>query len=226
MNTLKYNFLLRRTSTILALAIITLAVVAAVTGILISFYYEPAAGAAYTSLVRITSQVNYGWLIYGLHNIAGNGIIVVSLVQLIVMFLGRQFTTSWLTAWIGGILLTLSTIALGWTAMILSWTQLGFWRLKVELSIIDSIPLIGNTIQNILVGGGGINTSTITRFYTLHSYILSTAAIALSVIHLLALVVREQEQKNLILRQLSKAFAPMNESETSKPAVKLESTQK
>ena len=114
-------------------------------------------------------------LVYTLHNLAGNGIIAVSLVQLIVLFLGRQFKTSWLTAWIGGILLTLSTIALGWTAMILSWTELGFWRLKVELSIIGSVPLVGETLQNFLTGGGGINTSTVTRFYTLHGYVLSVA---------------------------------------------------
>ena len=206
MKTLRYNFLLRRSATILAIAILTLAIIAAITGILIGFYYQPIAGNAYKSLAYIYEQVPFGWLIYGLHDISGNGIIVVSLIQLIVLFLGRQFRASWLTAWIGGILLTLSTIALGWTAMILSWTQLGFWRLKVELSIIGSIPLIGETIQNILVGGGGINTSTITRFYTIHGYILSVAAIALSTVHLVALLVQEQERIGLPLKQLKQAL--------------------
>ena len=206
MKTLRYNFLLRRSATILAIAILTLAIVAAITGILIGFYYQPIAGNAYKSLAYIYEQVPFGWLIYGLHDISGNGIIVVSLIQLIVLFFGRQFRASWLTAWIGGILLTLSTIALGWTAMILSWTQLGFWRLKVELSIIGSIPLIGETIQNILVGGGGINTSTITRFYTIHGYILSVAAIALSLVHLIALLIQEQERIGLPLRQLKQAL--------------------
>ena len=210
MNTLKYNFLLRRYATILAIAILTLAIVAAITGILIGFYYQPVAGNAYKSLAYINNRVPFGWLIYGLHNISGNGIIIVSLVQLVVLFLGRQFRTSWLTAWIGGVLLTLSTIALGWTAMILSWTQLGFWRLKVELSIIGSIPFIGETIQNILVGGGGINTSTITRFYTLHSYVLSVAAIVLSVVHLVALLVQEQERISLPLKQLKQVFTSLS----------------
>ena len=206
MKTLKYNFLLRRSATILAIAILTLAIVAAVTGIFIGFYYQPVAGNAYKSLAYINDRVSFGWLIYGLHNISGNGIIVVSLIQLIVLFLGRQFKASWLTAWIGGILLTLSTIALGWTAMILSWTELGFWRLKVELSIIGSIPLIGETIQNILVGGGGINTNTITRFYTLHGYVLSVTAIVLSVVHLVALLIQEQERISLPLKQLKQIF--------------------
>ena len=108
----------------------------------------------------------------------------------------------WLIAWISGIFLTLSTIGLGWTAMILSWNQLGYWRLKIELGTIAAIPFLGDTIRDVLTGGGGISTSTIVHFYTIHSYVLSTIAIALSVIHLVTLMIQEQEQKGLLLQQL------------------------
>ena len=207
---LRYNFLWRRTTTILAIVILTLAIVAAISGIFIGFYYQPAAGDAYKSLSKIDNAIPYGWVIYSLHNLAGNGIIVVSLFQIIVMFLGRQFQRSWFTAWVSGILLTLSTIGLGWTAMILAWNQLGYWRLKVELGIIESIPALGETVRNILTGGGGINTTTIVHFYDLHSYVLSVVAIALSVIHLVALIIREQRQKGLLLQQLEKSIASLS----------------
>ncbi|MBE9045077.1 cytochrome bc complex cytochrome b subunit [Pleurocapsales cyanobacterium LEGE 10410] len=200
------NFVLRRTATILSVATITLAFIAAISGILIGFNYEPTAGNAYRSLAKIINEIPNGGFIYSLHNLAGNGIIVVALIQLVVMFLGRQFRSSWLTAWISGILLTLSTIGLGWTAMILGWNQLGYWRLKVELGTIASIPLIGETVANVLTGGGGINTTTIIRFYTIHSYVLSLAAIAFAIIHLVALIIQEQESK-LSVRQLEKLIA-------------------
>ncbi len=219
MTSLQYSFILRRSATILSVAILTLAIIAAVSGILIGFYYEPAAGNAYKSLATIVEDVPQGTLIYGLHNWAGNGIIIVSLVQLVVMFLGRQFKRSWLTAWISGIVLTLSTIGLGWTAMILAWTQLGFWRLKVELGTIAAIPLVGQTIKNILTGGGGINTSTIVHFYTIHGYILSVVAISLSVIHLVALTIQEQELKGLRLQKLKKLLTSMS---TQDPQAKAE----
>jgi cytochrome b6 len=204
MNSLQYNFVLRRTATILSIVILTLAIIAAISGILIGFYYEPVAGDAYQSLNQINNSISSGWLIYSLHDLAGNGTIAVALIQIVVMFLGRQFRRSWLTGWISGILLTLSTIGLGWTAMILSWDQLGYWRLKVELGIIESVPIVGTFISNLLTGGSGINTTTIVHFYTLHSYVLSTAAIALAVVHLVALVIREQEQKYLLVQQLEK----------------------
>ena len=210
----KYNFFWRRTATILAVIILTLAFLAAISGIFIGFYYQPAAADAYKSLSKINIAVPYGWLIYSLHNLAGNGIIVVALFQIIVMFLSRQFQRSWLIGWISGILLTLSTIGLGWTAMILTWNQLGYWRLKVELGIIESIPVVGETIRNILTGGSGINTTSIVHFYNLHSYVLSIAAIALAVIHLISLIIREQQQKGLLLQRLEKSLALRSTSQS------------
>lgn len=221
MNSIKYSFWWRRTATILSVVIITLAIMAAISGILISFYYEPAAENAYKSLQTISTNIPNGWLILSLHNWTGNGIIAIALIQIVVMFLGRQFRRSWLTAWVSGIFLTLSTIGLGWTAMILSWNQLGYWRLNIELGTISAIPFLGDTIRDVLTGGSGISTPTIVHFYTIHSYVLSTTAIALSVIHLVTLIIQEQEQKALLLRQLEKLIAPVSsdlsesESETT-----------
>ena len=212
MNFFKYNFWLRRTATVLSVAIFTLAAIAVTTGIIIAFNYQPAAGEAYQSLDNIDTNIPFGWLVYSLHNLAGNGIIVLALIQIIVMFLGRKFRRSWLTAWISGILLTLSTIGLGWTAMILGWNQLGYWRLKVELGIIESIPVLGSGIRNFLTGGSGINTTTVEHFYTIHSYVLSVVAIALSLIHVVALFFQEREQKDLLLQQLEKLIARNFES--------------
>jgi cytochrome b6 len=209
MNSLKLNFGLRRIATINAVALLTLALVAIVSGIAIAFNYEPTAVGAHQSLERISETLPYGWLILGIHNWAGNGIIAVSLIQIIVLFFGRQFRRSWFTAWVSGILLTLSTIALGWTAMILAWNRLGYWRLKIELGTIASIPVIGSTLKDILSGGGGINALTIEHFYAIHSYILAVIAIILSVIHLVALIVQEREQKGLFLQQLEKLVEPI-----------------
>ena len=55
-----YDFRLRRTATILSVAIVTLSAIAAITGVLISFYYEPAAGGAYQSLKWINTEIATG----------------------------------------------------------------------------------------------------------------------------------------------------------------------
>jgi cytochrome b6 len=197
-----YDFALRRIATILSVVVLSLAAIAAVTGVLISFYYEPTAGGAYNSLKTIAVDVPNGWLIRKLHNIAGNGLIVVSLVQVVVMFLGERFRRSWLTAWISGILLSLSAIALGWTAMILDWSQLGYWRFRIELGTIESIPLIGGSLRNILTGGV-VNSLTVNHLYTLHSYVLAIGALTLAIIHLSSLLSQEREENQESLRATS-----------------------
>lgn len=189
-----YAFLLRRLATILAIVILTLSFLAASTGILLAFYYEPTAGGAYNSLKAIATQIPNGWLIQRLHNISGNGIIVVSLIEIVVMFLGERFRRSWLTAWISGILLTLTAIALSWTAMVLDWSQIGYWRFTIELGSIETIPLIGSQLREIITAGGAINTLTVQHLYTLHSYILSAGAVILAIIHLGGLLLQEAEE--------------------------------
>jgi quinol-cytochrome oxidoreductase complex cytochrome b subunit len=189
----QFDRILQRVATILSVVILTLSLIGVTTGILLSFYYEPTAGGAYESLKMISTQVPYGWLFRRAHDIAGNAVIIVALIQIVVMFLGRQFRKSWLTAWISGILFTLSAIGLDWTAMLLDWDQLGYWRFSIELGTIEAIPFIGGQLRDILTGGGAISTVTIQHLYTIHSYLISVAAIILAVVHLSALLWQEKQ---------------------------------
>lgn len=198
MDNTRSDLVLRRITTILSVVIITLTLIGATTGILLSFYYEPAAGRAYQSLKIIDTQVSYGWLFHKAHQIAGNAVVVIALIQIVVMFVSRQFRKSWLTAWISGILFTLSAIGLGWTAMVLSWDQEGFWRFNIELGTIQAIPLIGSVLRDILTGGGAISTVTIQHLYTIHSYIVSVAALILAVVHLLSVLWQEKQTKKIL----------------------------
>jgi cytochrome b6 len=183
-NTMRYKSLLPKLATILAIAMLTLCLVAAITGVSLAFYYTPDANAANSSIEYINDRVANGWLIISLHNIAGNGLIAVSLVQIIVMFLGRRMLGGWIIGWVSGIFLTLTAIGLGWTAMNLDWSQLGYWRFKIELSIIESIPALGGYLRQFLLGGDTTGTITLEHLYTIHSYLLSAVALVLSIVHL------------------------------------------
>jgi cytochrome b6 len=193
---------LQQLATIIAVSILSLVLTAAISGLLLAFYYEPSAGDAYNSLKQIDTQINFGWLILTVHHLAGNGFLILALIQIVVMFFGEQFRPAWIVAWVSGILLTLNAVGLGWTSMILDWSQQGFWRFKIELGTIAAIPLIGPTLSTILTGGEAISTETVVHLYTLHSYILSIVAIGLSIFHLAGLSVQEQEIETAIAPEL------------------------
>jgi cytochrome b6 len=195
-------FIFRRLSTILSIAVLTLTLIAAVTGVLIAFYYQPAAGGAYESLEFLSTQVSFGWLVRSVHDFSGTWVIVLALIQIVVMFLGERFRRSWLVAWISGILLTLVTIALSWTAILLDWTQLGYWRFRIELGTIEAIPVIGAQLREILTGGT-VGTVTVEHLYTLHSYVISLGAVLLAIVHLVSLVYQEREIRQEMLAKVA-----------------------
>ncbi len=209
------SFILRRSATILAVSVLTLTLLAAITGSLLAFNYQPTAGGAFESLSQITTDVPFGWLVRRVHDLAGNLVIVVALIQMVVMFLGERYRRSWLTAWISGILFILAAIGLGWTAMLLDWSQIGFWRLRVELGIIESIPIAGSIIRNILTGGGAIGSVAVGHMYALHSYVLSVVALVLSVIHLTGLVFQEREIAQLAGQQPTSEVIPQSTPQAS-----------
>ncbi|MEM9006386.1 MAG: cytochrome b N-terminal domain-containing protein [Cyanobacteria bacterium P01_F01_bin.86] len=215
----RYRYSLQRIATLLAVAELTLCGLAAFTGILLAFYYQPAAREAHASLVAIAQNISSGALILSLHNIAGNGLIILGLVQIVVMFLGRQFLPSWLTGWISGVLLTLTAIGLSWTAIVLTWEQTSFWRFKLELNIVGSIPLIGSPLRAILSGGSSINSITLQHMYALHSYVLAIAAILLSILHLTALILQERTWKSTAYQPSFATLGRKSDNDTDTPAI-------
>lgn len=211
--------ILQRLATLLAIVALSFVGLAGITGILLAFYYDPSASGAFESLRAITETIPGGNLIRSLHHIAGNGLIVLALLQIIVMFLGRQLRTSWFVAWLSGGFLALVAIGLGWTAMILDWDQLGYWRLKIEVGIFGGLPVIGDTLRALILGGDSISTATVERMYTLHSYLLSMVSVVLAIVHLVALVYAERRPKSQTASESMQAPAQASETEAARDPV-------
>nr|WP_263971637.1 cytochrome b N-terminal domain-containing protein [Leptolyngbya ohadii] len=172
-----------------------------------AFYYDPSAGGAYDSVQNIANNLPGGSLIYSTHQIIGNGMIILALLQIFVLFFSRRFRISWFAAWVSDFLLLGLAIALSWTSMILKWEQLGYWRLKIELQTIEQLPFVGHFARDVLTGGS-IDTTTVEHFYTIHSYILSAIAVGIAVLHLGSLLWQEWEQRRTARMMYETAHIP------------------
>jgi quinol-cytochrome oxidoreductase complex cytochrome b subunit len=62
----------------------------------------------------------------------------------------------------------LTTLFLSFTGYLLPWDQLAYWAVTVGTNIASSIPWIGPTIRELLLGGRVIEQPTLIRFYVLH----------------------------------------------------------
>jgi len=84
--------------------------------------------------------------------------------------IGRNQRREW--NWVIGVVLLLLTLLLSFTGYLLPWDQLAFWAVTVGTNIASSIPWIGPTVRELLIGGRTIEQATLIRFYVLHIVVL------------------------------------------------------
>ena len=161
-----------------------LAVNQIVTGILLTIYYVPTPDHAYDSVQYISTQVQAGWLIRGLHHWgASTMVVVVTLHMLRVIFHGAYKYPREVT-WFTGVVLLLTVIGFGFTGYLLPWDQKAYWATTVGTRIAAAPPLIGDTILRIVRGGEELTAITLARFFGVHIWILPTVLILLIALHL------------------------------------------
>jgi quinol-cytochrome oxidoreductase complex cytochrome b subunit len=159
---------------------IFLMLVLAITGILEMFYYIPTTNDAALSIQTITYLVPFGGLIRNIHFWSAQLLIIVSAVHLLrVVFTGayippRRFN------YLLGLALFVFSILLNFTGYILRWDMGIQWALVVGTNLIKAIPLIGNTLYQILIGGTQPGSATLIRFYAWHIFGLMLAAAVLT----------------------------------------------
>jgi quinol-cytochrome oxidoreductase complex cytochrome b subunit len=86
--------------------------------------------------------------------------------------------------WVIGVLLLLTTILLSYTGYLLPWDQLAYWGVTVGTNMADAVPLIGEDIKFVLLGGHSVNENALLRFYVLHCVVLPLFLTVLVSVHI------------------------------------------
>ncbi|HKJ26794.1 MAG TPA: cytochrome b N-terminal domain-containing protein [Anaerolineales bacterium] len=177
--TLKFNYTFG-----LGGLLILLFSVLSVTGVLLLFVYTPSPDAAYESMVALQTEINFGNLIRNLHHWSGNAMIVVAVLHLMRVFFTGGFTAPREFNWIMGITLLLLIVGANFTGYLLPWDQLAYWAITVGTSLLNYIPIIGDKIANLLLGGPEVGAATLTNFYGLHIAVIPLAIFAVVSFHI------------------------------------------
>jgi menaquinol-cytochrome c reductase cytochrome b subunit len=159
------------------------ALVQAITGIFLMFYYEPTPERAYSSVYYINHFVNYGWLIRSVHNWGAQLMVVFVIIHMIRVYWTASYKHPREFNWVAGVILFVVTMAFGLTGYLLPWDNKAYWGSTVATSLMAQVPLIGAQIQQIAIGGSALGASTLTRFFNLHVMILPAVLIIGLVTH-------------------------------------------
>jgi ubiquinol-cytochrome c reductase cytochrome b subunit len=155
------------------------------TGILLAMVYVPSADEAWNSLQALNHRVAFGWFVRALHGWGSNFMIAIVLIHMTQVFLFGAYKYPRELTWIVGVFLLLTTLGMAFTGQIMRFDQDAYWGIGIGASISSRVPIVGPLLVSLLLGGPIIAGPTLSRFFTLHVFVIPGTLIALVVLHLL-----------------------------------------
>ncbi len=159
-----------------------------VTGVCLGTMYAPSAAQAWESLRYIDEDVPFGWMLRALHGWSSTAMVVMMVIHMLQVFLHGSFKFPRELNWITGVFLLLTVLALAFTGQVMRWDQDAYWGLGIGAAIVDRVPIFGDQMRGLLLGGPIIGGETLNRFFALHVFILPGAAIALVGVHMTLII--------------------------------------
>jgi ubiquinol-cytochrome c reductase cytochrome b subunit len=155
-----------------------------VTGICLALVYVPSADQAYGSLEYLNYTQQFGWFLRAMHNWGSNFMVAIMILHLIQVFLFGAFKYPREMTWISGVVLLLCTLGMAFTGQILRFDQDAYWGLGIGAAMAGRVPGLGPGIVRLMLGGLIIAGETLSRFFTLHVFVIPGTIIAIVSLHL------------------------------------------
>jgi ubiquinol-cytochrome c reductase cytochrome b subunit len=165
-------------------ASMTLLIVQILTGICLAMVYVPAADSAVESLEWLDYQAPGGWFLRALHYYAGSGMMVMALAHMTQVFLHGAYKYPRELTWVVGVILLLCTLGMFFTGQVLRWDPDAYWGVAVGGSMAGRVPGIGPWVVELILGGPVIGGDTLSRFFSLHVFIIPGALLFFLAVHL------------------------------------------
>jgi ubiquinol-cytochrome c reductase cytochrome b subunit len=159
-------------------------IIQVITGTLLAFVYVPSTNEAYTSLEYLNHVQFWGWYLRAVHNWGSNFMVALMTLHMIQVFLFGAYKYPRELTWVSGIVLMLVTLGMAFTGQVLRFDQDAYWGLTIGASITGRVPLIGGQLVHLLLAGPIIAGETLSRFFTLHVFIIPGTIIAVVSMHL------------------------------------------
>nr|WNH20710.1 cytochrome b [Zapogon evermanni] len=154
------------------------------TGLFLAMHYTCDITMAFSSVVHIQRDVNYGWLIRNMHANGASFFFVC-----IYLHIGRGlYYGSYVLkeTWNMGVVLLLLLMMTAFMGYVLPWGQMSFWGATVITNLLSAVPYVGDALVQWIWGGFSVGNATLTRFFTFH-FLMPFVIAAAVLLHLLFL---------------------------------------
>ncbi|HNT25031.1 MAG TPA: cytochrome b N-terminal domain-containing protein [Anaerolineales bacterium] len=155
----------------------------AVTGVFLQMNYTPSPPQAYLDVLALRTGTWFGDLLRNIHHWSANLLIITSVLHLLRVFFTGAHRPPRELNWLLGVGMLLLVVAANFTGYLLPWDQLAFWAITVGTSILSYIPLVGQPLSRLLLGGPEVGPPTLLTFYSLHISFIPLGILALMAYH-------------------------------------------
>lgn len=149
-----------------------LLVLQVVTGILLALVYSPSANEAWGSLQVLNHNIALGWYLRALHGWGSDFMVAIVLIHMVQVFLFGAYKFPRELTWIVGVVLLLLTLGMAFTGQVMRFDQDAYWGLGIGASIASRVPWVGGPLVHLILGGPIIGAATLSRFFTLHVFVI------------------------------------------------------
>ena len=157
------------------------------TGIFLTMNYKPSAAEAFASVEYIMRDVEWGWLIRYMHSTGASLFFVVIYLHMFRGLMYGSFKKPRELVWLLGMLIFLVLMAEAFMGYVLPWGNMSFWGAKVIISLFGTVPWIGDSLVEWIMGDYLPADATLNRFFALHVIALPLVLLLLVVLHIFAL---------------------------------------
>nr|YP_010397927.1 cytochrome b [Rasbora patrickyapi]UQJ79165.1 cytochrome b [Rasbora patrickyapi] len=154
------------------------------TGLFLAMHYTSDLSTAFSSVVHICRDVNYGWLIRNVH---ANGASFFFICLYMHIARGLYYGSYlYKETWNIGVVLFLLVMMTAFVGYVLPWGQMSFWGATVITNLLSAVPYVGDMLVQWIWGGFSVDNATLTRFFAFH-FLLPFIIVGLVIFHLLFL---------------------------------------
>jgi ubiquinol-cytochrome c reductase cytochrome b subunit len=170
-------------------ALTLLLTVQVVTGITMTLVYNNAAGSAYQSVQYITNQLPLGWMVRGIHYWSASIMVIVLFIHVARHLVIGGYKTPREGTWTVGVFLFFLVFTMAFTGYVLRWDMESIYAVRIVLNALHRVPFIGDQLVYLLQGDSRMGLLTLTRFFSVHIWIVPLLLLSLVMYHLYLVII-------------------------------------
>ncbi|MGQ9896221.1 MAG: cytochrome b N-terminal domain-containing protein [Acidobacteriota bacterium] len=143
-----------------------------ITGVFLAMYYVPSAEDAHKSVEYIMKEVPFGAFMRGMHHYGSSAMVIMVVLHILQIVIWGAYKQKRELLWLVGAGLLQLVLAFSLSGYLLPWDMKAYYGTVVTVGIASEVPIFGDMIKRIIIGGTEMGTITISRFFMVHVFLL------------------------------------------------------